>query len=79
MHGNVSEWCEDYWHDGYGNAPGDGSAWVNATEHGLGHVYRGGFWNSAAADCRSASRYNAFLSDDGLGLAWGFRLVRTYR
>jgi formylglycine-generating enzyme required for sulfatase activity len=79
MRGNASEWCEDYWHDGYANAPSDGSAWINAHERGSGHVYRGGFWNSAAADCRSASRYNAFLPDDGLGLAWGFRLVRTYR
>ncbi len=27
MIGNVWEWCEDNWHDGYKNAPSDGSAW----------------------------------------------------
>ena len=26
--GNVSEWTEDCWHDGYAGAPTDGSAWV---------------------------------------------------
>lgn len=24
MHGNVREWCPDYWHDNYDGAPGDG-------------------------------------------------------
>ncbi|HZF39339.1 MAG TPA: formylglycine-generating enzyme family protein, partial [Blastocatellia bacterium] len=78
MQGNVSEWCEDYWHDDYANAPSDGSAWVNTHERGSGRVYRGGLWNSTAAECRSASRNNAFLPDGGLDLAWGFRLARTY-
>ena len=27
MHGNVFEWVEDCWHDGYENAPNDGSPW----------------------------------------------------
>lgn len=29
MHGNVSEWCADDWHDNYDDAPTDGSAWVD--------------------------------------------------
>ena len=28
VHGNVWEWVEDCWHDGYGGAPGDGRAWT---------------------------------------------------
>ncbi|XGB43530.1 MAG: formylglycine-generating enzyme family protein [Nodosilinea sp. LVE1205-7] len=30
MHGNVSEWCLDHFHDNYEGAPADGSAWVDA-------------------------------------------------
>ncbi len=30
MHGNVSEWVEDYWHSNYHSAPNDGSAWQEA-------------------------------------------------
>ena len=27
MHGNVTEWVQDCWHDNYEGAPSDGSAW----------------------------------------------------
>ena len=30
MHGNVSEWVEDCYHDRYYGAPDDGSAWTSA-------------------------------------------------
>ncbi len=30
MHGQVWEWCEDWWHGDYQGAPVDGSAWTGA-------------------------------------------------
>jgi formylglycine-generating enzyme required for sulfatase activity len=41
MHGNVSEWCEDVWHDNYNGAPTDGSAWLLGGDDS-GRVVRGG-------------------------------------
>ena len=43
MHGNVSEWVEDCYHDTYSGAPTDGSAWTtnckdNRREIGRAHV-----------------------------------------
>ena len=32
MHGQVWEWCADDWHNNYGNAPTDGSAWIDDNE-----------------------------------------------
>jgi formylglycine-generating enzyme required for sulfatase activity len=29
MHGNVSEWCEDGWHENYENSSKDGNSWNN--------------------------------------------------
>ena len=69
MHGNVSEWCEDVWHDNYDGAPTDGSAWV---ENGEQHfrLLRGGSWNYTAYRCRSAyrSRSDRMGNDDGFRL-----------
>src|SRR5262249_43157801 len=58
MHGNVSEWVEDYWHDNYRGAPSDGSA---RRDPGAGlnpsfRVLRGGSWRSDSKRCRSACR-----------------------
>ena len=55
MHGNVWEWCEDAWHDSYGGAPTDGSAWVERGDRGH-RVVRGGAWVTPPANGRSATR-----------------------
>ncbi len=55
MHGNVWEWCQDFWHGNYDGAPADGSAWT-ADADKRSRVLRGGSWFKAAKDCRSASR-----------------------
>ena len=46
MHGNVSEWCQDDWHEDYDGAPDDGSAWE--TGESANRVYRGGGWDNYA-------------------------------
>ncbi len=54
MHGNVWEWCEDWYHESYEGAPADGSAWVEPAS--VLRVIRGGsFWNTARC-ARSALR-----------------------
>jgi formylglycine-generating enzyme required for sulfatase activity len=73
MHGNVWEWCEDYWDAIYKGAPVDGSAWVDQDE-GSYRVLRGGSWNDGAGICRTACR-GRFIPDDRDDYV-GFRLVR---
>ena len=53
MHGNVSEWCLDW----YGTYPGTVSDPVGATS-GSHRMDRGGGWHSGAEYCRSARRDN---------------------
>ena len=53
MHGNVWEWCLDWYGEGGTDAPATNPA---GPETGTGRVVRGGSWNSDAQDCRSARR-----------------------
>ena len=55
MHGNVWEWCTDTWHDNYGGAPTDGSAWTKGGNDNRSPL-RGGSWINNPNNCRSASR-----------------------
>jgi formylglycine-generating enzyme required for sulfatase activity len=55
MHGNVSEWVEDCFHESYNGAPDDGSAWIAGVDCGL-RISRGGSWFSLATHMRAASR-----------------------
>ena len=76
MHGNVWEWCQDYWHDNYNGAPTDGSAWLSGGDSSR-RVLRGGAWNDCANTLRSAYRYgNPPVSRFN---RFGFRLAAVAR
>ena len=78
MHGNVFEWCDDWYHSHYFEAPVDGSAWLQPImEH---RVYRGGgsiiqAWDFTVKRSRSAYRNRAYPSDKFYDV--GFRLVKV--
>lgn len=73
MHGNVWEWCQDYWHDNYNGAPSDGSSWESGS-NSYHHVIRGGCWIYFSGICMSASRAG-YVPDSGASLL-GFRILR---
>jgi formylglycine-generating enzyme required for sulfatase activity len=56
MHGNVWEWCQDYWHGNYEGAPIIGEAWMDKNDND-NHVVRGGSWYFDPRYCRSSFRY----------------------
>ncbi len=56
--GNVSEWCQDVYHDSYAGAPTDGSPWEANGDPEI-RVYRGGAFDNDANSCRSAMRFAA--------------------
>jgi len=69
MHGNVREWCWDYYGP-YCGAATDYTGPASGTEH----VVRGGSWNDMAAECRSAARTSSL--PDLADYTTGFRLCR---
>jgi formylglycine-generating enzyme required for sulfatase activity len=76
MHGNVSEWCQDWYHPSYDGAPSDGSAWLSGGEHQF-RVLRGGSWLDDAPVLRSATR-NLYPPDYRFNF-FGFRVVAVVR
>jgi formylglycine-generating enzyme required for sulfatase activity len=76
VHGNVSEWTADCWHDDYQGAPSDGSAWTTACNDQEERVTRGGSWGSQSFNVRAASRA-ARSNTDQKAWFFGFRLART--
>ena len=72
MHGNVLEWCEDWYHETYYGAPTDGSAWLSGGEQKY-RVLRGGSWYGNATYLRSAYR-NWYYPGSRFD-PYGFRVV----
>ena len=77
MHGNVWEWCNDYYNDTYyDQSPRENP---RGPTSGNKRVLRGGAWNSTAEMCRAASRFSEFqvFTDACFGAdSYGFRRVR---
>jgi formylglycine-generating enzyme required for sulfatase activity len=71
MHGNVWEWCQDYWHENYDDAPTNGRAWLEDGTSSL-RILRGGSWIDHPHNCRSASRKRD--TPDRRGYSFGFRV-----
>ena len=69
MHGNVLEWCNDFYSDSYANA---GSTDPQGASSGQVRVLRGGCWYGNPRYCRSAYRFRN--SPDNANY-YGFRVV----
>ena len=62
MAGNVWEWVLDHWHEGYDNAPTDGSAWDDPSSKW--RVFRGGGAGSGEDWFRLSARGNGAPEDE---------------
>lgn len=70
MHGNVLEWCRDYYWENYlpENADPDEDLDPNAKKNSGGKVCRGGSYKDEPRYCRSAYRFSSFGT-------YGFRIA----
>ena len=76
MHGNVAEWCTDYYSEDYYTSSPEKNP--SGPDIGKLRVIRGGAWNSTLNACRSGYRSRSASVDDGclISDAIGFRCVR---
>jgi len=71
MHGNVREWCEDW----FGDYPSGSVTDPTGPSGGSYRVFRGGGWSNFARFCRSADRNRDTPGSRSFSL--GLRLART--
>ncbi|MDP8207083.1 MAG: SUMF1/EgtB/PvdO family nonheme iron enzyme [Candidatus Electryonea clarkiae] len=73
MHGNVWEWCLDWYDENYYDS--SPTTDPQGAAGGTYRVLRGGSWYHVPEGCRSANRYYSAPDDRGSGI--GFRVVRS--
>ncbi len=73
VNGNVWEWVQDCWNEGYAGAPSDGRAWESGDCRR--RIQRGGAWTTTAWDFRLA--YRAKDPADNRNKNSGFRIARS--
>jgi formylglycine-generating enzyme required for sulfatase activity len=73
MHGNVAEWCSDWWDkDYYISSPAQDPTGPSG---GTLRVLRGGSWMNDGKDCRAADRKHSIGITRYASNAYGFRVV----
>ena len=72
MHGNVCEWCLDWYTSDLGSSAVTDPKGPNS---GSGRVVRGGGWSGNAQPCRSAYRYDYGNPSSNISYGYGFRVV----
>lgn len=73
MHGNVYEWCSDWWENPYPREP---QIDPHGPSSGTVHVSKGGHWYGSILHCRSAFRFFEQEAEQIGGIFWGLRIVK---